>query len=160
MPHDSGVFSLESFYERIEQMWPDAWHWVGRFPPYLLGVGLGGIGGAQRFYAPADFNAADNLFVYLYANFGIASLVYLAGVLLVALNARVRDFRRDGVALASLVFLLMYGLVISLVEDQIASLWLGAALGWLARLQPEVRGLAARWRAPPGHGVDAGAGGA
>ena len=43
------------------------------------------------------------------------TLVYLGAVVMAARNARVRDFRRDGVVLASLVFLLMYGFVISLV---------------------------------------------
>jgi hypothetical protein len=139
MPRDAGVFSFESLFERIEEMWPDAWRWIGRFSP-LTGVGLGGIGGSQRFFAAAEFNPADNLFVYLFASFGVASLAYLAAVLVVGLNARIDDFRRDGVALASLVFLLMYGLVISLVEDQVAALWLGATLGHLAQRQPAFRG--------------------
>jgi hypothetical protein len=138
MPRDRGVFSFESLIERIEWMWPAAWDWIAKFPP-MLGVGLGGIGGSQRFFAPADFNPADNLFIYLYANFGLAALPYLLAVVWVATNARIGDFERDRVALASLCFLLMYGLVISLVEDQIASLWLGACLGWLARLQPTER---------------------
>lgn len=155
MPRDNGMFSLESFYERIGQMWPDAWAWIGRFPPYVLGVGLGGIGGAQRFFAPEYFNAADNLFVYLFASFGVASLAYLGAVVLVALNAQVRNFRRDGVVLASLVFLLMYGFVVSLVEDQIAALWLGATLGWLAGLQPAARAAAAAASAARRHDVDA-----
>ena len=136
MPRDNGVFSFESLFERIEWMWPDAWTWIGRFPPYVMGIGLGGIGGSQRFFAPADFNPADNLFIYLFANFGVASLAYLAAIVMVALNAQIREFRRDSVVLASLVFLLMYGLVISLVEDQIAALWLGATLGWLTQRRP------------------------
>ena len=143
MPADRGIFSFQSLIERIRQMWPDAWAWIGRFPPFL-GVGLGGIGGAQRFFAPADFNAADNLFVYLFANFGIASVVYLGGVVLLALTAKVRDARHDRIALASLVYLLSYGLVISLMEDQVASLWVGATVGWLVSLRP-ARG--ARWSA-------------
>jgi hypothetical protein len=92
MPRDHGVFSFESLIERIERIWPAAWAWIDRFPPFL-GVGLGGIGGSQRFFAPEDFNPADNMFVYLFANFGIASLAYLTAVAAVALNARVHDFR-------------------------------------------------------------------
>ena len=102
----------------------------------MLGVGLGGIGGAQRFYSASQFNASDNLFIYLYANFGVASLIYLGAAVLTVVAARVRDPRSDGLALASFVFLMLYGSVISLVEDQIAALWLGATLGWLALRQP------------------------
>ena len=139
MPRDQGVFSFQSLYERIEQMWPDAWKWIAKFPPYVLGVGLGGIGGGQRFFAPDDFNAADNLFVYLFGNFGIASLFYLGAIVVATLRAKLANFQRDSVVLASLAFLMMYGLVISLVEDQIAALWLGACLGWLARLNGGTR---------------------
>ena len=135
MPRDAGTFSFQSFIERIESMWPAAWRWIGQFPP-LLGVGLGGIGGGQRFFAPTDQNAADNLFVYLYGSFGVMSVVYLFLIAMLVMNARnVRD-NRDLVALASLVFLLMYGVVVSLVEDQLAAIWLGATVGWLMRMTP------------------------
>ena len=135
MPIDRGVFSFESLIERVQSMWPMAWAWIDRYPN-LLGVGLGGIGGAQRFYSASQFNASDNLFIYLYANFGVASLIYLGAAVLTVVAARVRDPRSDGLALASFVFLMLYGSVISLVEDQIAALWLGATLGWLALRQP------------------------
>ena len=151
MPNDRGVFSFQSLIERIREMWPHAWAWIGKFPPFL-GVGLGGIGGGQRFFAPDDFNPSDNLFIYLFGNFGVASLVYLAAAVLVAMSAEIRDPRRDGLALASMVFLLTYGLVISLIEDPIASMWMGATIGWLASLQPARRSPIARERvaAAPG----------
>lgn len=136
MPRDQGTFSFESFISRIEEIWPAAWHWIGRYSP-LMGVGLGGIGGAQRLYAPDDFNPSDNMFLYLFANCGLMSLVYIAAVVLIALSARLRDYRRDSVVAASLVFLFGYGLVLSLLEDQIASMWFGATVGWLAGLGPD-----------------------
>ena len=143
MPVDRGVFSFESLIERVQSMWPMAWAWIDRFPN-LLGVGLGGIGGAQRFYSASQFNASDNLFIYLYANFGVASLIYLGAAVLTVVAARVRNPRPDGLALASFVFLMLYGSVISLVEDQIAALWLGATLGWLALRQPATDNITAQ----------------
>lgn len=138
MPRARGVFSFESFVERVQQMWPAAWHWIDRYQP-LMGVGLGGIGGAQRFYAPKQFNAADNLFVFMYANCGVMSLVYLIAIVLIAISVPMRDYKKDSIALASLVFLLAYGIVISLIEDQIAALWMGATVGWLvATRRPSV----------------------
>jgi O-Antigen ligase len=130
LPQTQGVFSLQSFSERIVQMWPDGWHWVNRFPP-LAGVGLGGIGGAQRFYAPQDFNAGDNLFLFLYANCGIFAIAYLCIACVVCCCAATRS-QREIAAMGSAVFLFSYGVVVSLVEDQIAALWLGATVGWLA----------------------------
>ena len=132
LSREQGVFSLESFIERLEYMWPMAWQWIDRFPPWL-GVGLGGIGGAQRFYAPEFFNPADNLFIFLYANAGPLAVAYVTWLVLKAVTHPWRDTSRDGLVLASLAFLLGYGAVISLIEDQIAALWLGAVIGSLSR---------------------------
>lgn len=146
MPSDQGVFSMESFIERIERMWPEAWQWIGEYPA-ALGVGLGGIGGAQRFYAPDRFNAADNLFVFLFANAGVMALVYLLAATAAGLRARLREPQRDGAALAALVFLFAYGIVISLLEDPTAVILLGAALGALVRTRSD-RPAATREGAP------------
>ena len=64
--------------------------------------------------------------------------------MLTVVAARVRNPRPDGLALASFVFLMLYGSVISLVEDQIAALWLGATLGWLALRQPATDNITAQ----------------
>ena len=72
-----GVFSFSSFYQRIEEMWPQAWRWIHYHEAFPFGVGLGGISGAQRLYALNDMNAADNMFILMYAYFGVMSFVYL-----------------------------------------------------------------------------------
>ena len=64
MPQNGGVFSFASFAMRISRTWPDAWQWILNHDVFPFGVGLGGIGGAQRFYAANFFNPSDNLFVY------------------------------------------------------------------------------------------------
>ena len=61
----------------------------GRSPLYV-GVWSENLG-AQRFYAPDDSNAADNLFVFAFANFGVASIAYLALIVWVSATARVRQ---------------------------------------------------------------------
>ncbi|MTK64137.1 MAG: hypothetical protein F8N15_06385, partial [Methanobacterium sp.] len=76
MSHGDGVFSTESLYLRIAYTWPDAWHWIGRHQMLWFGVGLGGIGGPQRLYAPDSFNPTDNLFILLYAYFGVFAIAY------------------------------------------------------------------------------------
>ena len=72
-----GVFSLTSFAMRIVRTWPEAWEWILHNEVFPFGVGLGGIGGAQRFYAANFFNPSDNFFIFLYANFGLMGVVYL-----------------------------------------------------------------------------------
>lgn len=132
MPNGEGVFSMASFYMRVEDMWPKAWSIIEHRGIFPFGIGLGGIGGAQRFYSPDDFNAADNLFVLLYAYFGIMSFVYIGWVWLTCM--RVSNQAKLPVinALSMVLFIIFYGVALSMIEDQMASLFLGAAVSYLA----------------------------
>ncbi len=129
---DGDVFSLSSFYQRIEQMWPQAWLWIHAHEAFPFGVGLGGISGAQRLYALNDMNAADNMFILMYAFFGVMSFVYLGFIGLVAIRIPGNASRSAAQAMATLMFLIGYGCVISLLEDQMATLFLGGAVAWLS----------------------------
>ena len=142
--HAQGVFSFASFYMRIEEVWPEAWRWIARNEIFPFGVGLGGIGGAMRIFAPAYINYADNLFIFLYAYFGMMSFLYLGWLWWQAISYSVhplthkpatpQQVRDDNILpLQLLSFLLFYGSVISLIEDQMAALFLGAALAALRK---------------------------
>jgi hypothetical protein len=123
---------------RIGDTWPDAWRWISNNQIFPFGVGLGGIGGPQRFYAQDWFNPADNVFIYLYANFGLLALVYLAWLLRQMFVPS--QFRAPAiVALAILTFQLGDGIVLSVLEDQMASLFIGAAAGLLWQLHQFAR---------------------
>lgn len=132
MPVESlGGFSNDSFNLRVEMMWPEAWRWIDRVEAFPFGVGLGGIGGAQQLYAMRSINAADNMFVFMYAYFGVMSVLYLGGVLWVYLRTPIEK-PADRLALFILLFVVMYGWVLSMLEDQMTALFIGAALGWVA----------------------------
>lgn len=131
MPQAEGVFSIASFNLRVEEMWPSAWDWIDRQELFPLGVGLGGIGGAQRLYAQGDVNFADNLFVFMYANFGIMAFVYLGWLALAVIRVEDDGTKTAVHAMATLVFLMTYGCVLSMVEDQMASVFFGATAAWL-----------------------------
>lgn len=134
MDHGAGVFSTESLFLRIAYTWPDAWRWITQHGMIFFGVGLGGIGGPQRLYAPDYFNPADNIALLLYAYFGAFAFVYV-GLIWALVFKPVTTGRMDRVipALAVLAFVFGYGTVLSVVEDQSASLFLGAAVGVLWR---------------------------
>lgn len=135
MVQDGGVFSLSSFAMRITDTWPDAWRWIGLHDIFPFGTGLGGIGGAQRFYAPDSFNPADNVFIFLYANFGVLSFLYLGWMLRQGLR---QPFETRSVALtplAILTFSLGYGAALSMIEDQMSALFIGASVGMLWQLR-------------------------
>lgn len=127
--HGTGIFSGESLGQRLTVTWPEAWHWIGHRQFLLFGVGLGGIGGPQRLYAEADFNPADNMFVFLYAYFGVFAVFYLLALCLLVLRPVTGSKACAIPALASIAFLLGYGAVVSIIEDQLATLFLGAAVG-------------------------------
>lgn len=144
---ESGVFSLQSFYDRAQRMWPDAWQWHDQRATPFFGVGLGGIGYAMRFYSPeaafyaADFaayepyylNAADNMFIYLYVQFGVMSLLYIGLVLFAAMRLPKAYADDNAAALATLVFCFGYGIAVNIIEDQMGCMFLGAAAFYACR---------------------------
>ncbi len=131
MPPAAGVFSMSSFYDRVEWMWPDAWVWIDNHQLFPLGVGLGGISGAQRFYAPNEINFADNLFVFMYAFFGMMTFVYLGWIAWKVISLRKNTSSMGIQAVVVLTFIFIDGCVLSLLEDQMAGLFFGAALAAL-----------------------------
>lgn len=133
-----GTFSVSSLLMRIGSTWPDAWHWISLNEIFPFGVGLGGIGGAQRFYAPDWTNPADNMYIYLYANFGVMAFVYMGWALRqIFVPEHLR--RLAIVPLALLAFELGDGIVLTILEDQAACLFLGAAIGMLWQIRQMAR---------------------
>lgn len=130
-----GVFSMASFDMRISSTWPDAWRWINDNNLFPFGVGLGGIGGAQRFYAQNFFNPSDNLFIFMYANFGVLSLVYLGWMVWQAWHQPPETRSIAITPLAILVFNLAYGVALSMLEDQVSELFFGASVGMLWMLR-------------------------
>jgi hypothetical protein len=146
MAEGGGVFSLSSFAMRITATWPEAWRWIGNNDVFPFGVGLGGIGGAQRFYAQNFFNPSDNLFVFIYANFGLLSVFYLAWMVWQAIDQPL-ELRQAAIApLAILAFNLGYGAALSMLEDQVSALYFGASVGLLWQLRQ--MGFARPWSDP------------
>lgn len=132
MPDAEGQFSLGSFNLRIENMWPEGWDWVNEKGTFPFGVGLGGISGAQRIYAPTQINSADNMFLFMYAFFGVMTFAYLGW--LAFTMTRVRKKTADihlQLSVAILTFLVAYGIVLSMLEDQMANMFMGAGAYWL-----------------------------
>ena len=148
MQHGAGVFSTESLYLRIAYTWPDAWKWIVHHQMLVFGVGLGGIGGPQRLYAPDSFNPSDNIAVLLYGYFGVFAIIYTGIVSVLALRPVTGSIERVTPALAILAFAFGYGVVLSVIEDQSASLFLGAAVGvlWRETRRPSFTPAEASWK--------------
>ena len=149
--NSGGVFSLASFGMRINDTWPEAWRWITDNNLFPFGVGLGGIGGAQRFYAQDFFNPSDNLFIYLYANFGVMTFVYLGWALWQAWHQPPETQSIAITPLAILVYMLGYGAALSMLEDQVSELFFGASVGmlWMLRQMVAAKPWANPYWAPP-----------
>ena len=134
-----GNFSLASFGMRIETTWPDAFRWIADNNVFPFGVGLGGIGGGQRLFALDQVNAADNIFLFMYGNFGVLALFYIGWAACAGMLLPRFQHERSYVPLAILAQNLGYGIVLSMMEGQIAMLFTGVALGSLWLLRKEAR---------------------
>jgi hypothetical protein len=92
------------------------------------------------------------MFVFLYANFGVMSLVYLGWLVRVGFGLPWWLQRQAVPALAVLAFMLGYGAALSMLEDQISALAIGMAAGALWQLHQRAR--LGAWR-DPFHGQNA-----
>jgi hypothetical protein len=122
-------FILVSFEDRLLNTWPDVLRMVGRDGSVILGRGLGGIGGAQKFFEAGFYNPADNLFLYLYVLFGVGSFVIIFLFL-----RRICRLLRGPVAAPDTFRLLLslsvlsFGLTANVIESPAFAFAIGAAL--------------------------------
>lgn len=67
-----------SFADRVLNTWPNAIAMIDRYNPvqWMFGRGLGSIGSPQQLAHPDNYNPGDNLAIYLFLTFGIASFVF------------------------------------------------------------------------------------
>jgi hypothetical protein len=136
---NAGGFSNMSFNLRVEMMWPQAWTWINQHGMFPFGVGLGGISGGMQLFAREQFNAADNIFIFMYAYFGMFAVVYLCLTLWAYFRVPTDGSSSDRQALATLLFIIIYGCVLSMLEDQMTALFFGAALGWITHGRKDER---------------------
>ena len=116
---------VASFFDRVENTWPEAFDLVATDGSFILGRGLGGIGVAQMTFEQELDNPADNLFVYLFVIFGPFSLLMLASILV---RVQRVNIRRGAAALHIICTALAVagvGLMLNGVEDSCASIFAG-----------------------------------
>ncbi|BCP52714.1 hypothetical protein K32_13310 [Kaistia sp. 32K] len=127
---NAGFLSLGSLNLRLADMWPRAFALLDPpWPHLLLGLGFGGIGAGQAYFDPARYSAADNLFVFLYASFGIGSALFLLAFLQGnrALAAAAPAVFRKVFVLAAV--LLVIGMMSNVVESILPAFLLGLLAG-------------------------------
>ena len=126
-----GVFSATSFAGRITETWPKTLEWIDKHETFPLGVGMGGIGAAQQPFDNAAQHYPDNMFLLTYSYFGLPSLLFFGLFVYAAVRTARVDPKIAEPALAVAGFMLLYGIVVSIFEDQASSLYMSSALGVL-----------------------------
>lgn len=120
-----------SFWDRLNDMWPNAWKLLDNQGSTLWGRGLGGIGTPQTYFESSRFNAADNIFVYWFVIFG---WVALPGFLLLLLRSlRLNPWRHpvEAAGFCLLLATLVYGITANVVESGFFAIAAGMSVRFL-----------------------------
>jgi hypothetical protein len=131
MTQGHGVFSGASFAQRIMDTWPKSLIWISNNQIFPFGTGVGGIGQSQALVGNLAQHYPDNMFLLLYAFFGIPCFLLFGWIVYAIIRSITIDPAVAGPALAVLAFNLFYGAVVTVVEDQVGALCLGASIGIL-----------------------------
>ncbi len=117
-----------SYIDRMENMWPAAYDLMRSGVMFLTGRGLGGIGTAQLYFELPAYNSADNVYLYLFVQFGLIVLVGFVIWLLVRIF-RLNAARADRlVPTFFLLSLLAFGATMNVVESSPLTMSLGMLL--------------------------------
>lgn len=121
--------SYSSLADRVLTTWPEALALVNWSDPisWLVGRGLGGIGGPQTIAEVDRYNPADNLAIYLFVIFGlgallVAFLIFRGGQRAIQSD---RSGRRD---FAMIIAMLGVGAASNVIESVFAMMVLGLAI--------------------------------
>jgi hypothetical protein len=119
---------VSSYVDRIERMWPAAFALVSHPYQYLTGRGIGGIGAPQAFFERDLYNPADNLFVYLFIDFGLVLLVPLISYILYKLYISRLAYRPNIYFFCLCIGLFCFGATVNVVESPALTMAFGFML--------------------------------
>jgi hypothetical protein len=125
----AGAGSTASWALRTERNWLDA---LGMLPSgpsiqWLLGLGIGSAGAAQKVFEPDMYTSPDNLFIYLFVNCGLVGALLMFTAMASAWYHAMGDPRSRYVFLIPVVA--TAGIFISAIENVFLGMALGLALG-------------------------------
>jgi hypothetical protein len=112
-----------SLLDRINNEWPLLMNHFKSFTDYVLGLGIGAVGVPQKIYGNENiFSPADNFFIYMYGNFGIAVLIIFKLVF-----SRLKKINNQ-LFLYMTVFLFSYGVTTNIAEAPLGQLMIAISL--------------------------------
>ncbi len=120
-----------SFWDRLNDMWPNAWKLLENQGNMLWGRGMGGIGTPQTYFEASRFNAADNIFVYWFVIFGWVALPGFLLLLLRSLRLNPSRHTVESAGFCLLLATLVYGITANVVESGFFAIAAGMSVRYL-----------------------------
>lgn len=117
-----------SYVDRVERMWPEAFELISHPYQYMIGRGLGGIGTPQLYFERDLYNAADNLYVYLFIDFGLVLLSILILCILYKLFVSRLAYRPNIYYYSFCIGLFCFGATVNVVESPALTMAFGFML--------------------------------
>lgn len=138
-PMDVALYA--SFYDRLLNGWPPIFENVRENGSIIIGRGVGGTGAGEYYFAADIKGSADNMFVYLYAWFGLASLVLLGILYWQSLRLNILSRRDDLCVFLWLASILVYGISSVIIESAFFAFFFGLCIAHLSQLARNTRTL-------------------
>lgn len=118
-----------SLNDRLLNTWPDAYTIVNKYGNEFLGMGIGGVGAAQQYFSEiVEYSPLDNGFIYLFAQFGFFSFLFIFIILNYIWGANFKN-KYDRLNLLFFVGMCIDGIVICVFEFPITLVQIGIILG-------------------------------
>lgn len=117
-----------SLLERMLNTWPDAFEILQKQGNVFLGRGIGAMGVSQVYFESQFYSPGDNLFVYALGFFGMMSIVYFLCIYKLAQKI---DLKSDLFYYNFILFFIIYGTLINVIETNFMLLFLGIWLRYL-----------------------------
>lgn len=116
------LYTLKS---RLMHSWPEMFYQIGESGSSWFGKGLGGVGISQQAYDPNHWGPIDNLFVHLYALFGVFSVLVFLLWLRAAKNINYKIYAWDRYIACVMLIVLSHGITSNILQ----SAYLGLTFG-------------------------------
>jgi len=129
-------FFLSSIKMRLSSTWPDAISLIIRNGNLFLGRGLGGIGAPQLYFQPAYYNPADNMYLSIYASFGIGMIVFVGAWVWGLAKLWPEGRRHDRLFWLFGLAILTSGWMVNGIEDPMTAVAMGLCVSYVLKRNP------------------------
>lgn len=121
-----GLFA--SFGDRALNAWPPVFKHVRDNGNTITGLGIGGAGASEQRFADEIHGFTDNMFVFLYAWFGVLSVFFLTIAYLMSQRLDIMGDRLDFCIFVWIAAILWNGITSNMVESPIYGFFIGISL--------------------------------